>query len=434
MPEVVMVRPRRRSLYSCLLGVIAAACGDAASQPASVNPDAGSSQVVDAGSPPLLAAPATGHGVQFHMTTEIAASEESERCQFVTTGEDALLVNHDEARFSTGSHHVLLFMTSYKEIPSRDQQGNDVDTSGVFDCSAGVQGFWSVAGLVSASQSPQGDSAISLPDGVAVRIPANSVLLINAHYINTSARVLTPDVYINLHTIPESELEQEGGLLFWYNPFLKAPANGRSTMTSSCPIPTDITITNAQSHMHKRGVGYAATIIAPNAERNELYTGHDWEDVPVVAFDPDVQVSAGSRIEWTCDYQNDEAHDVYQGPRSTDEMCMFLGSYYPRNDAIGFCTRGRTPFMGAEWNIGTGDASCAQSFQCIVDANTKYGTTGSSMNARQSLYAGITECLIASRPSVSHVLSDMLGCLAVAPSTAAAVELCSSQISTCQSQ
>jgi CubicO group peptidase (beta-lactamase class C family) len=56
-------------------------------------------------------------GVQFTMEASIPANSETEYCQFVRTGDESLIVNHDEVRFSAGSHHVLLFMTAYDERP-----------------------------------------------------------------------------------------------------------------------------------------------------------------------------------------------------------------------------------------------------------------------------------------------------------------------------
>ena len=115
--------------------------------------------------------------------------------------------------------------------------------------------------------------------------------------------------------------------------------------------------------MHRRGVGYVAELIDADGEATELYTNDSWEDIPVKAFEPNLEVAEGSRIAWQCEYQNPEDHAVYQGPRSTDEMCMMIGSYYPRNDQIGFCARGmRGGFLNAQWDIGEGETSCADTF------------------------------------------------------------------------
>lgn len=376
----------------------------------------------------LLPAPDPGRGEQFTMTTEIPAGDERESCMFVRTREP-LIVNRDEIRFTTGSHHVLLFLTKYADVPTERLDGMAVDTSGVFDCSDGVQGLWSVTGLVGMSQNATGQSAISFPEGVGLRVAANSLLMINAHYINATDDTLTPEIAINLHSIPEDELQQEGDLLFWYDPFLKVPANGHSIMTASCPLPTNIQITNVQSHMHRRGIDYHATLITPDGDRNPIYDSHNWQDVDVMEFSPNLQVQAGSRLEWSCEYMNSEDHDIYQGPRTTDEMCMLIGSYYPLDDTTGFCSRNGQAFLGAEWSIGQGDASCATSLLCLQQAasdNDGGPTTGS---AGKSITTKITDCMLAAKSSIAAPLSAAVGCLMSAGKDA--VSKCSAEISAC---
>jgi len=376
-----------------------------------------------------LEPPAAGKGEQFTMKTRIAAGDERESCMFVRT-HDAMIVNRDEIRFTHGSHHVLLYMTSHKDVPTEDLIGTKFGADGIFDCTEGVQPQWGVAGLVGASQNAQGQSAISFPAGVGLRVPANSVLLMNAHYINATDQELEPSIAVNLHSIPESELKHEGGLLFWYNPFLKVPAAGESAMTASCPLPSTIHLTNVQSHMHRRGVGYRATLISPSNERKEVYTSDTWQDVPVKSFSPSLEVGSGSRLEWTCEYRNSESHDIYQGPRSTDEMCMLIGSYYPLDPALNFCARGDQPYFGEQWSIGQGAASCAETLSCISTA-TAGASAASQQEDGKSPDSMITDCMIASKPSVATSLSAAVGCLGAAGEKGA--EACGAEIGACMS-
>lgn len=373
--------------------------------------------------PPLLEPPEEGHGIQLTMKTSIDPGSEVEHCRFVESGDEDLFVNHDEIRFSQGSHHVLLYKTAYDSIPTENDFGEPVDTSKVFDCSSGAQNGFTLAGLIGGSQSFRGDSLLALPEGVGVKVPAHSVLMINAHYINTTPDVLEPDVYINLHSIPEAELEHEGGLIFWYNPFLKVPAGGTSSMTASCIVDEDIHISNVQSHMHARGVGYKSELFLPSGDVKTVYTGTAWEDVVVKTYSPTLDVPAGSRIEWTCDYENGDSHDIYQGTRTTDEMCMLIGSFYPRNDRIGFCTPPDAPdeqFMGATWHLGKGTKTCAETFQCIA---------GATSEPSADPVAGITDCMLESDPAVAEPLSALLSCTAVSGGDPSA---CGDQLATCQ--
>lgn len=351
-------------------------------------------------------------GVTFQMTTTLEPGTEAEHCKFVRGPAEGMLVNRDRIDYTEGSHHFLLYTTPYADIPTEDDEGNPIDyldpEQGVFDCSEGVQFGYSVQQLVGGSQNANGDSMVDFPDGVAMRVPPNAVLLMNAHYINASSDALEPVVDVTLETITEDELEQEGSVLFWYNPFIKVPGQGTAFATTICDLPDDVTLTSAQSHMHARGVDYTASLLEPGGDRNEIYRNTEWEDVPVEQFADGLAIEGGSRIEYTCHYDNPGMDDIYQGPRSTDEMCMFIGSYYPSEPGVDLCS-GRadapyeTTFFGGEW-VGQGQIDCADSMACFQTALV----TGSQEPI--ALLAEVTECVLSSDPAVSPELSEVIGC------------------------
>jgi hypothetical protein len=130
-----------------------------------------------------LAAPPPGQGIQFSMTTTIAAGVEGEWCRFVQAPAEPLFVNRDEVRFGKGSHHFLLYETGYRTIPTAKEDGTPVDTSGVFDCSDGATNGWRITKLIGGSQNRDADSSLAFPSDVALKVEPGAVLLMNAHYI-----------------------------------------------------------------------------------------------------------------------------------------------------------------------------------------------------------------------------------------------------------
>ena len=215
------------------------------------------------------------------------------------------------------------------------------------------------------SQNVSGDSAVDFPDDVALRVRPGAVLMLNAHYLNTTADDLDAQVRINLWTIPEEQLVHEGDILFWYNVFIEVPEMGASRAHMRCTVPEDITLTTMQSHMHARGVGYSANVVGDAP----FYMNDHWENVPVMTFPEGKTIAGGSTVEYWCDYDNAEARTVYQGPRSTDEMCMLIGSYYPAQPGLGNCAADperpwQTTSLGADW-VGDGSASCAETLGCV---------------------------------------------------------------------
>ncbi|HVK71506.1 MAG TPA: hypothetical protein VM694_43935 [Polyangium sp.] len=349
----------------------------------------------------LLAPPEAGKGVQFKMITKLDPGTEGEHCMFVKAPAEGLYVNRDEVRFTKGSHHFLLYQTSYTDIPTQKDDGTVVDTSGVFDCSDGPTNGWSAEKLIAGSQNGDGASFLSFPEGVAMKVRPGAVLLMNAHYINASMNTIEPEVRVNLYSVPEAEVTTEGDVLFLYNPFIHVGPMGEGRARMRCRVHTDITIVNAQSHMHARGMGYAASI---EGQAEPFYTSTDWEGVPVKDFGAGLQVKAGSRFDYHCDYTNTEMRDIFQGPRSTDEMCMLIGSYYPADSATANCLAepaapGQQNSLGGEW-VGNGKATCAESFSCVQQA------LGGGMGGIESLMP----CVTNSAEAVSRELSDALRC------------------------
>ena len=86
-------------------------------------------------------------------------------------------------------------------------------------------------------------------------------------------------------------------------------------------------------------------------------------------FDPQLEIKAGQALDYRCDYNNTQAIEVNQGPRSKDEMCMLLGVYYPRDEALERCVDETTGFLAGTW-FGDGTADGAASLMCMATAKT----------------------------------------------------------------
>jgi hypothetical protein len=146
----------------------------------------------------------------------------------------------------------------------------------------------------------------------------------------------------NLYGIPDEQLKQEAGTMFYYDSFITVPANGTSTATMACPVVHDVTLVAQVSHMHRRGDGYSATLLdgdplAGGAEMQTLYEGKDWAEPVVKVNSPTIDLKTGQWIRWQCHYTNSEARDVAQGQQTTDEMCMFVATYWPRTPEMDWC-------------------------------------------------------------------------------------------------
>jgi hypothetical protein len=355
---------------------------------------------------PLLPPPPAGQGVQIVMKSTIDAGFETERCMFYRVPADGLYVNREEVRYTPGSHHVLVFKTSYTDVPTTTLRGETVDTAGVFDCGAnGATGDWDVVGAAGGAQSADGPPGVDgLPSDTAFKIEGGTLLLINAHYLNAGDKPLDAEIFINLYTIPAAQVTREAGIFFLYNPFIHVPAQSSGQAREVCPLSADVTLVNAQSHMHARGVDYVADLLdASGAKMQEIYTSRSWEHVVSKPMDPPLTISAGQMIDFRCSYVNNETHAVNQGRTTRDEMCMFIGLYYPKDTKTEVCSMtndwsGR--YLGANW-IGSGTATGLQTAGCLQAATASGSAEPGAVDA----------CVVRACPGISAETSNAVRCL-----------------------
>jgi hypothetical protein len=374
----------------------------------------------------MLDPPASGQGIQLEMKTTIAASTEDERCQFVQTTED-MWVNQQVIRYTPGSHHFILWQTSYKSIPTTDKNGKPIDSSGVFQCADGPQGNLLVEGLLGGAQSPDAPTiGGNFPPDVAIHIPAGSILVEDLHVLNASTKPMDVTVLTNLETIPQSQVKQEGGIYLFFNNYIRVPANGKASARMSCPVPGDVTFVNGQTHMHKQGIGAVVNLEDGTGKSllpKPLYTTTQWTDPPVTIWSsPTMGLKAGQQIDYTCSYQNTGDTDVLSGlSAKTNEMCVWVGAYYPRNQAFEYC--GGTPGFAneslASTYIGTGTADGPTTLSCF---------SGAASDPTGDLFDG---CVVQSCPGIAKPMSALIHCSERANGPAQTA--CASQITAMQS-
>jgi hypothetical protein len=402
-----------------LLAAAALVCTAACSSGSSSSSPAPSKDAGSTGADGM--APPAGPSVTFEMQTNIAASSEDERCKFVTTTQD-LWIHQEAVKYTPGSHHFILWNTSYTSVPTMDINGNTVDTSGVFECPGGPPAAWSVDRYVGGSQSANAPNVLgTLPDDVAIHLPAGSVLMMDLHVLNATPSALPVTVTIDLEGIPASQAKREAGIYFFYDPFIAIPPNASSHAHMSCPVTSAVTLTTEQTHMHKWGLGGVANLQDSSGKVIEqLYTSNTWSDPPVAQWSsPPMTLQVGQQIDFECNYQNDGDTTVIQGLSAvTNEMCVLIGAYYPRDTKFETCSTDGdfdNPSTAATYT-GTGTATCFATLQCIegaMDSATFFG------------------CVVNSCPGVASQMSAFLDCIRSAPSGADINQVCATQIGNC---
>jgi hypothetical protein len=370
-----------------------------------------------------LAPPAPGTGIQVSIDMQLDPGQERQVCKLVLAPEKVNM-NWSDGLFTKGSHHGEVIGTTYSgALPTQNLRGETVDASQVADCESN-NSDWSITGVIAGGR-PVGEDARfgagsfpkgTLPDDVAFKIDAGEVLELNFHMLNTSTKPVHACYKANLNGIPDDQVKSEAGLMFDYDLFITVPANGTSTATMACPVSSDITMSAAVSHMHRRGVDYTSSLFdgdptAGGKELQKLYEGKDWEEPAIRQFTPALSLKTGQWIEYSCTYQNPEARNVAQGQQTTDEMCMFIAAYWPRTPQMDFCGGASiTQIDAAARFIGTGTMNGAQFADCIKNAaSLGGGITGGGPASNDARYA-TQRCVTESCPAVSaHVMDYLQG-------------------------
>lgn len=335
-----------RVVFLCIV-VLACACSSMASEVggtrAAETADAGDvARTVEAG---MVDSAAEFPDVTFSMQGHVDAGGEILDCVYVSMpkARGTIAVPSAESHFTPGSHHFLVFRTTYDSVP---EWGGSVHP-----CSDAEQ-FDNIAGSYYEAQTP--DASRSLPKGVAHVFKPGEVLLMTAHYLNPSQVGYDTHVDFRLHTMDPKLVEHEAGSILFSNIQLDVPPMSQVTVTRSCPITQDINLALLWSHMHSRGIAFKATTSDPvaAAQAGDLYDTTTWsEPEPRVFPDaPPVMLHAGSTITYSCTYDNTTAQTfVFGQSAATNEMCILHGMYWPRMDSNAeLCLFGSAVVPGAD--------------------------------------------------------------------------------------
>lgn len=309
------------------------------------------------------APPPPGQGYQLHLPP-FKIDPGTEREIFYTTQiqdangqpvEGDIFINRVEIFYPSGSHHFILYrlteeglrhgipeigvvpgigvnpedMNKYRELDTEDPQA-----LGNF----GIHRLFVVG-------TQTDDTVFDFPDGVALRLPGDTVYDLNSHYINLLGdEVLLGETYVNLYTIPEEEVRYEAVEIFVSNREINVPPGATRTAKMDWYIEdelerrghapdTAVNVFLLTSHMHRHGELF---------EINQMSTGEllhrsvAYDDAPITLYDPRVVLESDDGLTFRCLHNNYDTNEPLQfGLSSEDEMCIIFGYYYIPTESAG---------------------------------------------------------------------------------------------------
>jgi hypothetical protein len=329
-----------KTLFSCscaFLGILSAACSGGENGGEQAHPEG-------------LEAPAGESGVQLRQSFALERGKEVHYCQYYVLPERAVDVARFEHSYTDGGHHIILYPTdlSPEEI---------ADHPSVFDCNEvpnrGDRGFAYVGG--------RREAELAYPPGTAWRFRPGQIVMLESHMLNVTSSELDVDYRLNLWYATEA-VTAGVGTIFFYDNQIYIPEQGRYTANMRCQVPADIQVLSLTPHMHVRGTSFRTRLVGRPEGPLELVGSEDWANTDPTTYEPPLEVAAGQRFEFSCDYENPDTRPIIEGPSKTDnEMCLLTGSYYPKLDfQFEFCMEpGSGPLLD-------GSQTCGESFGCFV--------------------------------------------------------------------
>ncbi|MGQ0650563.1 MAG: hypothetical protein ACT4P7_23740 [Gemmatimonadaceae bacterium] len=279
---------------------------------------------------PFAALPVPAQGIQLRIEP-FAVAAHFERELFVhrrVGNPGGVFVNRIETRMRTNSHHLVLY--TFENIPAlitprfdvvRDIRNPDGSLNLLSMLPMGFHVFFA------GTQTPSSD--YRFPTGVAIRIDASGTLDLNTHYVNRTASPITGEAYVNLHTVPPSEVQRVARALNMGNTDINLPPRTRLTLSKTFTVrDSTMTVFMLTSHMHERGERFVIKVSGGPRDGDVVYATTDWAHPDIINYPKPIVLRRGEGLVSEVTYNNTTDRTIRFGLTSQDEMGIVFGYYY----------------------------------------------------------------------------------------------------------
>lgn len=280
-----------------------------------------------------LPAPPASAGIQLRVDS-FAIAPANERELFVNRrvgNASDLYITRIESRMRPGSHHLLLYQfdESKTSFPCNTRPTLDVvrDIRNL-DGSLNLLNMLPMACHVYFAGAMTPDFDYRFPDGVALKLPANSTLDFNVHYVNRAPINLPGQAFANLYTADRAQVTTVARTLNLANTELTLPPNQRTTIRKVFPMSVRTTVLGLTSHMHSMGERFEIRVRRVNGSEATVYTNTDWEHPGFQNFATPIVLEVGDALVSVVTWNNVTNSTIFFGLSSTDEMDIIFGYAY----------------------------------------------------------------------------------------------------------
>ncbi len=271
--------------------------------------------------------PAAADGFQIKIDT-FTVKPNTEREVFIrrnTPNASTVYVNKFVMRGRPNSHHLVLYGFQNTALMPALNVLRDLYNA---DGSINTTTFLQMQNHIFLGGGTDVNATYTFPPGVALKIPANTALDLNAHYFNKQTAGLTGENFINLYTVPQATVAKEAKSLNFANLNFSIPANQRKTITTNFTFPNAVTVIMLTSHFHKMGEKFVIKILGGPRNGEIVYENTDWQHPLALNLTTPIQLNAGEGLTSVVTYNNTSSKTISFGLTSEDEMNIIFGYYY----------------------------------------------------------------------------------------------------------
>jgi hypothetical protein len=274
-----------------------------------------------------LAPPTAAEGFQLKLDP-FSVLPNTEREIFVrknTPNTTPVYINKYIMRGRPNSHHFVMYdFQNAASLPVANTVRDLYNADGSFNATT----FLQMQNHIFLGGGTDVNATYTFPAGVALKLPANAPIDLNAHYFNRQTTALTGENFINFYTVPQASVIKEAKTINFPNYNFSIPAGMRKTIITNFTFPTAVTLIMLTSHFHKTGEKFQIKINGGLRNGELIYENTDWEHPLALNLSTPVQLNAGEGLTSVVTYNNTTSHVINFGLTSEDEMNIIFGYYY----------------------------------------------------------------------------------------------------------
>ena len=246
---------------------------------------------------------------------------------------EAIYVSRIKLKSRVNSHHLVVYdFRSKLMLPNMDEL-RDLRNS---DNSLNINTVLQMSNHIFLGGGTDPNSDYSFPEGTALKLPINSSVDLNPHYFNKTKDNLYGENYVNLYTIPESQVKNVVNMIDFNNSSFSLPPNQTTVITKDFfsfdgfvkGSGKSVIIVSLTSHTHERGKLFQIKIKGGARDGEIIYEDNDWAHPKVINYAKPIALKEGEGLTSVVTYVNNTNKTLSFGLTSEDEMDIIFGYYY----------------------------------------------------------------------------------------------------------